>query len=103
MNGRKVKVVALGVFALLVTLGATRQAQAQDAKASYPSMLPLVQYLMDCDAEIARGRSADPNSISSGAKVLVLGRHCYETTVEGKNNFVCAAVPSWDLPKNNPA
>jgi hypothetical protein len=34
---------------------------------------------------------------------MVLGRHGYETAVEGKNGFVCAVGRSWDLPKNNPA
>jgi hypothetical protein len=34
---------------------------------------------------------------------MVLGRHGYETAVEGKNGFVCVVGRSWDLPKNNPA
>src|ERR1700722_6596407 len=101
MKGETVKMIAWGFFAL--ALGVARQAPAQDAKTSYPTMLPLDQYLMDRDAEIAMSRSAGPNSVSSGAKVLVLGRHGYETAVEGKNGFVCLVGRSWDLRKNNPA
>jgi hypothetical protein len=103
MNQSTVKVIALGAVVLAVGLGACWQAQAQDAKTPYPTMLPLDQYLMGRDAEIAMARSAGPNSVSSGAKVLVLGRHGYETAVEGKNGFVCLVGRSWDLPKNNPA
>src|SRR5579863_10169494 len=103
MKRKIVKMIALALLALALALGATRHAQAQDAKNPYPTMLPLDQYLMDRDAEIAMSRSAGPNSISSGAKVLVLGRHGYETAVEGKNGFVCLVGRSWDLPKDNPA
>jgi hypothetical protein len=53
-------------------------------------MAPLDQYLIaDRNAEIALARSAAPESISSDAEVLVLGRHGYETAVKGKNGFVC--------------
>src|ERR1700723_397915 len=103
MKRKTVKMIALGFFALALALGAARQARAQDAKTPYPTMLPLDQYLMDRDAEIAMSRSAGPNSVSSGAKVLVLGRHGYETAAEGKNGFVCLVGRSWDLPKNNRA
>jgi len=89
MKRNTVAIIALGFFALALALGVARPAQAQDAKTPYPTMLPLDQYLMDRDAEIAMSRSAGPNSVSSGAKVLVLGRHGYETAVEGKNGFVC--------------
>jgi len=69
-----------------------------------PSTLASIDpYLMDRDTEIAMARSAGPNSVSSGAKVLVLGRRGYETAVEGKNGFVCLVGRSWDLPKNNSA
>src|SRR3984957_19992008 len=103
MKPKTVKMAALGFFALAFALGAARHARAQDAKNPYPTLLPLDQYLMDRDAEIAMSRSAGPNSVSSGAKVLVLGRHGYETAVEGKNGFVCLVGRSWDLPKNNSA
>jgi hypothetical protein len=103
MKPKTVKMIALGFFTLALALGAARHARAQDGKNPYPTMLPLDQYLMDRDAEIAMSRSAGPNSVSSGAKVLVLGRHGYETAVEGKNGFVCLVGRSWDLPKNNSA
>ena len=103
MGQKMFAVIALGAFALVIGFGQLRQAQAQDAKNPYPSMLPLDQYLMDRDAEIVMSRSAGPNSVSSGAKVLVLGLHGYETAVEGNNGFVCLVGRSWDLAKNKRA
>jgi hypothetical protein len=96
MNRKIIKTIVLGIFALVIVLVASRQAQAQDAKALYPSMAPLDQYLMaDRNAEIALARSAAPESISRDAEVLVLGRHGYETAVKGKNGFVCMVERSW--------
>jgi len=88
MNWSSLK-IALTSFPLVVVLAAAWPAQAQDAKARYPSMAPLDQYLMDRMAEITLARSAAPESISKDAEVLVLGRHGYETAVKGKNGFVC--------------
>ena len=78
--------------------------QAQDRNAQYPSMAPLDQYLItDRNAEIALARSAAPESVSREAKILVLGRHGYETAVEGKNGFVCLVERSWtSLTDNDP-
>lgn len=88
MKRNAVKMIALAFFAL--ALGAGRHAQAQDAKNPFPtSMAPLDQYLMDRDAEIALARSAAPPSIAKDATVLVLGRHGFETAVQGTNGFVC--------------
>ena len=85
MNRKMVKTIALGTFTLVVVLGAWWQARAQDAKAPYPSMAPLDHYLMtDRNAEIALAHSAAPASISSDTEVLALGRHGYETAIEGK-------------------
>jgi hypothetical protein len=95
MNVKKLAVVASLCFALISLLGPARLIQAQGDKAPYPTMAPLEQYLMDRDAEIAMARSAAPESISRDATVLVLGRHGYETAVEGKNGFVCAVDRSW--------
>jgi len=58
-------------------------------------MAPIEQYLMDRDAEIALARSAAPESISRDAEILILGRHGFETTVKGKNGFVCIMERSW--------
>jgi hypothetical protein len=94
---RKLVIVALGLFALVLAVSTARRAQAQDAKNPYPKMAPLEQYLIpDRNAEIALARSAAPPSISKDATVLVLGRHGYETAVEGKNGFVCLVERSWN-------
>ena len=99
MDRNIVRTVALVVsFALVVVLSTSWQVQAQDAKASFPSMAPLDQYLMDRPAEIAMARSAAPEAISRDADVLVLGRHGYETAVKGKNGFVCLVERGWMSP-----
>lgn len=102
MLKKKAKLVAGAILVLVVVLGTLWQAHAQNPQTPYPSMAPLDQYLMDRDAEIALARSAGPSSISRGAKILVLGRHGYETAVEGKNGFVCMADRGWMLPFNKP-
>jgi hypothetical protein len=94
--------IAFGSFALAVMLGATGQAQAQDAGTPYPSMAPLDQYLMERNAEIDLARSAAPESISRDADVMVLGRHGYETVVRGKNGFVCMVQRSWTAGSDDP-
>jgi hypothetical protein len=102
MKAKKSAVVASLVYALISPLGTPRQVQAQGDKTSYPKMGPLEQYLMDRDAEIALARSAAPESISRDAKILVLGRHGYETAVEGKNGFVCVVERGWMSPSDAP-
>jgi len=77
-------------------------AQTQDAETRYVRIAPIEQYLMDREAEIALARSAAPSSISSEAKVLVLGRKGYETAVNGKNGFVCIVERSWMSPFDDP-
>lgn len=85
------------MFVLVVMMSTV--CAAADQKASYPSMAPLDQYLMpDRNAEIALARSAAPQAISGDATILVLGRHGYETAVEGKNGFVCVVERSWMSP-----
>jgi hypothetical protein len=85
--------------ALAVLLGAGWHATAQDAKALYPSMAPVDQYLMaDRNEEIALARSAAPESVARDATVMVLGRHGYETAVQGKNGFVCVVERAWMSP-----
>src|SRR5271155_2035515 len=79
------------------------QSQAQNAQTPYPSMAPIEQYLMaDRNAEIAMARSAAPESISRDAEVMVLGRHGYETAIQGKNGFVCIVERSWTAPIDDP-
>jgi hypothetical protein len=106
MRKKKASVITIKSFALLIVLGAAylataNQALAQDAPTPHPNvastkMAPVEQYLMtDQKAEIALARSAAPESISSDAEVLVLGRHGFETAVKGKNGFVCIVERSW--------
>ncbi len=104
MKVKTVKKITLGALALVAVLGAARPVRAGDAKNPYPaSMVPLDQYLMDRDAEIALARSAAPPSISNDATVMVLGKQGYETAVEGKNGFVCNVDRSWmDQFENSP-
>src|SRR6202045_2183271 len=102
MNRKIVRTIVLGSFALVVVLSTAWQAQAQDAKAPYPSMAPLDQYLMERNTEIALARSAAPESISQDAEIMVLGRHAYETAVKGKNGFVCMVERSWTAGIDDP-
>jgi len=69
---------------------------AADAKSAYPVMAPIEQYLeASASAEIALARTAAPPSISGDTSVQVLGKHGYETAVNGKNGFVCQVWRSW--------
>jgi len=103
MKRERVRTITLPVIVVAVMLSAVRPGQAQDAKAPYPAMAPIEQYLMaDRNAEIALARSAAPESISRDAEVLVLGAHGYETAVKGKNGFVCVVERSWTAPIDDP-
>jgi hypothetical protein len=97
-----VRIIALPIITLAVVLSAAGPVQAQNAKAPYPSMAPLEQYLMNRDAEIALARSAAPELISRDAEVMVLGRHGYEIAVKGKNSFVCIVERSWTVGIDDP-
>ncbi len=78
-------------------------ARAQAAKAPYPVMAPLEQYLIpDEKAEIALARSAAPASISDTAEVMVLRRDGYATAVKGSNGFVCIVERSWGKATDDP-
>jgi hypothetical protein len=101
MNRKRLQAIASLGFALILNLDAAWQARGQDRQMLYPSMAPVEQYLItDRNAEIALARSAAPEAISRDATVLVLGRHGYETAVEGKNGFVCAVERGWMGPFN---
>jgi hypothetical protein len=84
-------------LSILLLLGLPGLAHAQETKSTpYPAMAPVEQYRMaDAQDEIALARSAAPPSISADAKVLVLGKHGYETAVRGRNGFVCFVERSW--------
>jgi hypothetical protein len=103
MKKRILKAILLGASVLALALAATQQAQAQNAKAAYPAMAPIDQYLItDRNAEIAMARSAAPAAVSRDAKILVLVRSGYVTAVEGKNGFVCLVERSWMSPFDFP-
>jgi hypothetical protein len=103
MKHAKLRTIALRSLALAVVFFAACQAKAQEAKAPYPAMAPLEQYLMpDRNEEIKLARSAAPDSISRDAEVLILGRHGYETAVPGKNGFACLVERSWTAGINDP-
>jgi len=103
MNRRRLAMEACLSFTLIVGLIAIEPGRAQSPKTAYPNMAPFDQYLMaDRDAEIALARSAAPEAISDEAKILVLGRHGYETAIEGKNGFVCVVERGWMSPSDAP-
>src|SRR6201987_139371 len=103
MNRKRLAKVASLSCALILGLIGMEQGQGQAPKTAYPSMAPLDQYLMaDRNAEIALARSAAPDAISGDAKILILGRHGYETAVEGKNGFVCVVERGWMSPSDAP-
>ncbi|MFZ0820375.1 MAG: hypothetical protein WAM91_09920 [Candidatus Acidiferrales bacterium] len=98
-----VRTIVLPAFVLAVVLGAAWAKQAQDAKAPYPNMVPVEQYLIaDRNAEIALARSAAPESISRDAEVRVLGKRGYETAVTGTNGFVCVVERGWNSRFDSP-
>src|SRR5947208_10891679 len=86
--------ISITVLVLVISIGfLVPKAAAQSDK--YSKMAPVDQYLMERNAEILLARSAAPDSISSDATVLILGRQGYETPVRGKNGFVCIVERSW--------
>src|SRR3974390_733355 len=102
MQGRRINPFAKNI-AMVVVVGIACHAKAQEAKAAYPSMAPIDQYLIaDRTSEIALARSAAPESISRDAEVMVLGRHGYETAIKGTNGFVCIVERSWTSPIDYP-
>jgi len=79
---KMISIMAWGctILVLLISIGSlVPKAAAQSDK--YPKMAPVDQYLMERNAEILLARSAAPDSISSDATVLILGRQGYETAV----------------------
>ena len=103
MNRRRLLMAACLSVVLIPGLIGMKHGQAQAPNTAYSNMAPLDQYLMaDRNAEIALARSAAPEAISREAKILVLGRHGYETAVEGKNGFVCVVERGWMSPSDAP-
>ena len=103
MNHSRLASAASLSLALILGLIPMRHAQTQNPKTPYAVMAPLDQYLMaDRNAEIALARSAAPEAISRDARILVLGRHGYETASEGNNGFVCVVERGWMSPADAP-
>src|SRR5258708_24328294 len=89
---KMISIMAWGctILAPLISIGSlVPKATAQSDK--YPKMALVDQYLMERNAEILLARSAAPDSISSDATVLILGRQCYETPVQGTHAWCCIA------------
>jgi len=86
------------VFVLLLA----SQAAAQTVKTAYPSMAPLLDYLMPRDAEISLARSAAPSSVSDVAEVLVFTKSGFQMAVKGTNGFVCMVARSWSAGWDDP-
>jgi hypothetical protein len=70
-RGSTIMVLVIGICFLMP------KAAAQWDK--YSKMAPVDQYLMERNAEILLARSAAPDSISSDATILVLGRRSAPT------------------------
>ena len=107
MARKSVRMITSASLALSLALGAAflidaQRAEAQNDKSPYPSMAPVDQYMTERNAEIVLARTAAPPSISADATVMVLGRHGYETAVEGKNGFVCIVERAWMSPFSHP-
>ena len=99
MSTKIVQGLVLASSMLLVGPAMAGAAQGQEAKAPYPAMAPLDQYLIaDRDAEIALAKSAAPPALSSDANVLVLEKDGYHTAIEGKNGFTCLVERGWMSP-----
>ncbi len=99
MRKNQIGTTALAFVMPILLLG---PAYGQAAKALYPVMAPLDQYLIsDEKAEIALARSSAPASISDAAEVMVLRRDGYATAVKGSNGFVCIVQRSWAKPTDD--
>jgi hypothetical protein len=85
-EARAISVMATIMLVLVISISfLVPKAAAQSDK--YSTMAGVDQYLMERNAEILLARSAAPDSISSDATILVLGRQGYETAVRGKNGL----------------
>ena len=97
MSTTTLRPIAIALAATLTLFATLRPAHAQPAKAKYPAMAPINQYLIpNQNAEIALARTAAPPSISGAATIMVLDRTGYHTAVKGANGFVCVVERAWD-------
>lgn len=100
------KIKQLQAIALVATsafLVTSVRLDAEAAKASYPAMAPLEQYLIsDQSSEIALARTGAPPSIAKDAEVMVLGQDGYKTAEKGTNGFLCIVERSWGATTDHP-
>src|ERR1022692_2718999 len=102
MRKNNIRITALA-FVIPILFLWPAHARGQAAKAPYPVMAPLAQYLIpDEKAEIALARSAAPASISDAAEAMVLRRDGYATAVKGSNGFVCIVERAWGKATDDP-
>lgn len=81
------------VFLMLVSLLASLDAVAVWAQA--PKYLPLSEYMMAPEAEVALARSAAPEKVSARATVKILTTSGYKVAAQGDNGFVCIVMRGW--------
>jgi hypothetical protein len=82
---------------MLIGLAATWTLQV--AAQPWPERAPLEQYLMPSrEAEVALARSAAPEAIASGARVLVFDGRTHQEAVAGGNGFTCVVMRGWSGP-----
>jgi hypothetical protein len=84
--GYEMRKLQLLLFTLLSGLGAA-SLLAQEMK-----YVPLSEYLMPQDAEVALARSAAPHGISGHATIKVLTASGYQAVQQGDNGFVCVVM-----------
>jgi len=89
---KSVVAIVIKSFALLVVFGTAGRAMAQDVATAYLKMVPIEQYLMGRDAEIALAHSTAPDSTSHDATVMIPAQLGYETPLEGKNGWAASST-----------
>ena len=100
---KKIEILAIALLFQTALPGAICQAQAKTENASYPTMAPLTNYLIqNGKSEIALARSAAPKAISDKAEVMVLGSGGYATAVKGTNGFLCIVERAWGAATDDP-
>ncbi|HEY5084978.1 MAG TPA: hypothetical protein VII48_10670, partial [Rhizomicrobium sp.] len=65
-------------------------------------MVPVAEYLIPRDAEIALARSAATNAIAKDAQIMVFTTTGFQTAVKGTNGFVCLVARSWSAGFGDP-
>ena len=89
---------ALGLVFALCFLSSSAQASATTT----PSMVPVAEYLIPRDAEIALARSAATYAIAKDAEIQVFTKTGFQTAVKGTNGFVCLVARSWSAGFGDP-